>query len=138
MAKSKKPAAKETDSLSFDFIKSNYFRVIHMDGAFGGLSPNGTQIHMAIWNERRALPKRVVHPLKDGTLGMEDMAKRDVRPAHVREVEVDVVMDLETATHLRIWLDDKIRQLQNLQQEALARMTKETVKPKSNGSKIKG
>ena len=27
--------------VEFDFIKSNFFRVIKADGAFGGVAPNG-------------------------------------------------------------------------------------------------
>ena len=41
--------------VEFDFIKSNFFRVIKADGAFGGVAPNGA-IHMQIFSERQPIP----------------------------------------------------------------------------------
>ena len=49
--------------LEFDFIKSNFFRVIKADGAFGGISPNGS-IHMALYSERSAIPTKTFHSLE--------------------------------------------------------------------------
>ena len=64
--------------LSFDFIKSNYFRVICVDGAFGGVSPTGRSVHMAIYSERRPLPRKTVHSIEeDGDLGDEVKDNRE-------------------------------------------------------------
>jgi hypothetical protein len=95
--------------IRFDFIKSNFFRVVRADGAFGGLAPNGV-IHMAIYSERQPIPKSVVHSLDDGLLGPEDRSRREGRKSIVREVEVDVALDINQALVLRNWLDDKIVQ----------------------------
>ncbi len=98
--------------IAFDFIKSNYFRVISVDGAFGGLSLSGRTINMAIYSERRPIPKRVVTSVKpDGFLGDEVKDKRDERDAIVRELEANLVFDLSTAIAIRGWLDDKITQM---------------------------
>ena len=40
--------------MEFHFEKSNFFRVIHVDGAFGGISP-GTQ--MATAHSKKGCPK---------------------------------------------------------------------------------
>ena len=105
-------AATETPPrLRFDLIKSNFFRVIHSDGAWGGITPQG-KIHMAFYNERPAIPKQVTHEVTaEGNLGAEIADERIARDAIVREVEVEVIMDLETAKRLREWLDDKIQRL---------------------------
>jgi hypothetical protein len=101
------------DEISFDFIKSNYFRVIAVEGAFGGLSPSARNIHMAIYSERRPIPRTTVHTVsKDGVLGAEERDKRDERSSYVREIEADLVMDLPTAISTRQWLDDKIMQIE--------------------------
>jgi hypothetical protein len=71
--KAKKRTPKPPKELVFDYIKSNLFRVIPIDGAFGGLSPNGREIRMALFNERRPIPQKTIHPLTaDGTLLPEE------------------------------------------------------------------
>ena len=100
---------KVPDRIKFDYIKSNLFRVIHADGAVGGISPKAT-IHFAFYSERSPIPKQTVFPVnEDGTLGQEIKDERVVRDAIVREVEVDVVMDLNTANSFLKWLEEKIK-----------------------------
>lgn len=65
-----------TGELEFHFEKANSFRVIHVDGAFGGVSPGSRLIHMAVFSERTPLPKMVVHLAENGVLGAEVMEKR--------------------------------------------------------------
>src|SRR5205807_2031151 len=96
-----------------DFIKSNFFRVIKADGAFGGLTGNGS-LHMALYSERSSIPTKLVHRVVDGQLGPEIREKRKGRKAIVREVEVDVTMDIAQAVLLRNWLDEKIAQFQQV------------------------
>ena len=105
---------KAPTEIVFDFIKSNYFRVVRADGVFGGLAPSGA-IHMGVYSERSAIPKQIVHSIVEGgQLGPELKDKRVVRSAIVREVEVDVVLDIAQAMTLRQWLDDKVEQYQKL------------------------
>jgi hypothetical protein len=98
-------------SVKFDFIKSNFFRVVYANGAYGGLSPYG-EIRMAIYNDRAPIPKRTKQLVTtEGKLGDEVIESRVQRDAIVREVEVDIVMTLDTARAMRSWLDDKIQKL---------------------------
>ena len=111
----KKAAAKAKpkipSTLEFDYIKSRFFRVISIDGAFGGVSPNGKTIHMAVYTERRAIPTKTVHPIADGVVQKEDPSLRQSRIANIREVEADIALSLETAVALQTWLQEKIEQL---------------------------
>ena len=94
--------------LRFHFIKSNSFRVVHADGAYGGITPHG-YIHMALFNERIPIPQETEHIIgPDGTLGDEVEESRIARTGVIREVEVDVIMNLNTATALYDWLEKKI------------------------------
>ena len=114
-------AAEDAESrrISIRYIKSNSFRVIHADGAWGGLTPH-LKIQMALYSERTAIPRSVVHvPGPDGTLGEE--ISKELRSDLVREVEADVIMDLNVAIALRDWLDTRIRVLQQAMEEAKAR-----------------
>jgi hypothetical protein len=107
----------ESGEIKFDYIKSNYFRVLHIDGAWGGVTPK-LMIRMAVFNERSAIPKEVVQQVNaEGNLGDEIIEKRIARDAIVREVEADLVMDLPTAKSLMYWLQDKIDAVESILKE---------------------
>ena len=69
---------KPPKEIEFDFIKSNLFRVIRGDGAFGGIAPGGA-IHMSIYSERHPIPTKTVHKLEGGQLGPELRDRREGR-----------------------------------------------------------
>src|SRR5262245_36343231 len=107
-----KPTVVSGKELQFHFEKGSYFRVIHVDGAFGGISPGSQLLHMAVFNERQPLPKSITHQMDHGKLGPEIMDKREGRSGIFREVEADLVMNVDTAIAIRAWLDEKIVQIQ--------------------------
>lgn len=99
----------------FDYIKSNYFRVIHVDGMFGGNSPRAGTIQMAVWNERWPIPRQMVHEIEqDGKIGTEIPMERLTRNAIVREVEAQFLMDIGTARAMSDWLREKIAELEKV------------------------
>ncbi|NQU08599.1 MAG: hypothetical protein HQ583_08560 [Candidatus Abyssubacteria bacterium] len=105
----------DAQEIRFDYIKGNFFRVIHVDGVFGGNSPQGN-IRMCVWNERWPIPQQMVYELKEGgVLGKEK--NRITRGAVVREVEADLVMDVETAKRIKAWLEDKIEKASQDEEE---------------------
>ena len=100
----------------FDYLKSAHFRVIYATGAIGGLTPEGN-IHFALYNERPAIPRQMVHPLQDtGTLGDEIPERRVSREGIIREMEVDVILSREAAERLVGWLQVKIDELKKRSQ----------------------
>ena len=106
----------EQQEIQFRYMKSHLFRVIHADGAWGGISPRGN-IHMSLYNERGALPdtsKLVIDPNGRVIKPEEAQSSGDI----IREVECDVVFDLGTAISLRRWLDEKIKDVQGLVEQA--------------------
>lgn len=130
----RKAPAHMPKELGFDFIKSNFFRVISTAGAFGGIAPNGS-IHMAVYSERQALPTKIVHTVIGNQLGPEIMSKRQSRNAIVREVEADLVFDLNQAIAMRQWLDEKIASLNAIQQTMAGRPSDPVSAPKKLPSK---
>ncbi len=95
--------------VKFDFIKSQYFRVIHADGAIGGVTPAGL-IHFALYSERAAIPRQITHLLNpDKTLGERVFEETVAREAIVREMDVDVILSIAFAENLRKWLGEKIK-----------------------------
>lgn len=106
----------EPNRVTYHYIKSNHFRVAHADGVWGGVTPHGT-IHANFYSERGPIPSRIVHEIRDGSIGPEVIEEREVKSGPVREVEVGVVMDLATAKAFRDWLDEKIQGLQQALEE---------------------
>ncbi len=98
------------DKLRFHYIKSNEFRVVHVDGAHGGLTPQGG-IWVGIYSERLPIPESVVHSLQGVNLGPELREERKGKDGVVREVEVGLAMDLTVAERLYEWLGIKINEL---------------------------
>lgn len=108
----------------FKYVKSNFFRVIHADGAWGGLSPRG-DIHISFYNERAAIPDS-----SSFTVAEEGIVKPEqftTSSKLVREIEADIIVDLLTAKSLHNWLANKIEALESLIQEA-QKEQKEAVK----------
>jgi len=110
----KKPVeSKEKKTIDFDYIKSNQFRVIHADGIHGGVSPNGCFIQMAFFSERAPIPKRETFNLGADKLG--DKIATEQRDAVVREVEVELLMNIGTAKSICKWINEKITQIEDIQ-----------------------
>ena len=95
----------------FEYARDSMFRSTHADGFIGGLTPNG-QVHIAFFSERPVLPKRHVFRLNpDGSLGAEVPNEKAASESITREMQVDVLITVQTAEGLRNWLDQYIRNL---------------------------
>ncbi len=93
--------------------KSNFYRVVHADGVYGGGTPTPGNIMMTFYSHRVPFPEKT---LNDGR-GNEIVSKRDAKSGIEQEYEVSLVISLETAKLLRIWLNDTIRNTEVLLQE---------------------
>lgn len=110
MAEQKKGNGDSLPHLTFHYLKSTQYRVIHVDGAIGGPTPSGF-IHISMYNERSAIPREQTFPVtKDGVLG--DVVQTVSRDGIVREMEVDAIMSLSTAKSLKDWLTRNINKLE--------------------------
>jgi len=68
---------------------------------------------MAIYNERPAIPREMVHEINpDGALGEVIRGETVSRNGIVREMEVDVLMSAESARSIIGWLEDQIKHLE--------------------------
>lgn len=97
------------NSIPFHFIKSVHYVEVPVHGAFGGVTPTGDGIFMAVFSERLAIPKTIVHPVSDANeLQPEDRSARDAKEGIVRTVHAGMHMSIAQATALRQWLDEKL------------------------------
>jgi hypothetical protein len=65
--------------INFDLEKSRLFRVIHVDGAIGDISPGNSFIHMSVFSERAPIPRVMVNSISGGIMGRELVEKRVFR-----------------------------------------------------------
>jgi hypothetical protein len=100
------------NEIKFDYIKSNQFRVIHVDGAHGGVTPRGL-IQMAFFSERVPIPKRETYSLEQGKLGQRKEVEQ--RDAIIREVEVETLLDVKVAKVIVRWLGERITKAEKVE-----------------------
>ena len=112
--------------VAFDYIKGANFRIVRADGAIGGITPPG-QIHFALYSERHPIPRRLVHTLDDeGKLSAPIKSETVSRDAIVREVEVDVFLNIEAAKGLYDWLGSKIDEWHERHDSGIAMIQEES------------
>lgn len=100
--------------IAFHYLKTYNYRTYHVDGIFGGPTPNGN-IYMELFVERMPTPREVHHKVnQDGTLGEE--IQRAGKEGLVREIEAGLVFDLATAEQIQKWLSNKIDILKQRQE----------------------
>lgn len=92
------------------FVKSTLFRVIHADGVWFGGDPNGN-MHLTFFNERQPIPEKVVATF-DRQGVVEDISQRTVKDGVEREIEVDVVLSLQTAIFINKTLGENLKNIE--------------------------
>lgn len=99
-------------TVEFHFIKSKDFRVIHVDGATGTVTPN-RYIQMALFNERVPIPQKSVLNLSSAIESKDKATEKisESKKGVIREVEIEAIMDLSTAEALHEWLGSQIKSL---------------------------
>lgn len=101
----------ETPSkLHFTYIKSNLFRVVHADGLVGSITPKN-DLFLSFYNERSPLPDSLAFEITpEGRLGKEIVEDRKIQTEGIlREMEVGIVIDMELASNLVLWLTNMIQ-----------------------------
>jgi hypothetical protein len=103
-------------SIKFHFIKSNFFRVVHADGAIGGLTPS-RQIFISLYSERAAIP-RVVEMAISPEGGLGDEISRIGKKGLVRELEMGIVLNAYAAEQLIKALQESVKALKESKRES--------------------
>lgn len=102
--------------ITYHYIKSNFFRVIHADGVIGGVTPAGN-VHLAFYSERPAIPqmmKAAVTP--EGKLG--ETIGSSGKAGIAREMDVDVQLSRQAVIQLRDWLSERIVEIEKASEMA--------------------
>jgi hypothetical protein len=109
----KTDAAIPSGELPVYYVKSNYHRVVHVDGVYGGCSPTLGNIVMTVFSHRVPLPDKAVNDAG----GNEIREKRVVKYGIENELEASLVLELNTARIIRDWLDSTIKNAEALVQK---------------------
>jgi len=104
-------------SVKFHYLKSNLFRVIHVDGAIGGVTPT-RNIFVSVFSQRGALPRFIEQGvLPDGKLGAE--VAREGKEGIVREMEIGLTISQDVAKDLAQFLLDQVKLLEQSRLEGM-------------------
>lgn len=111
MAKAKSKKSTLPKEINIHYIKTSSYRTYHVDGAYGGLTPKG-DLYCEFFVERQVTPQSVVHEVEnDGRLGK--MKKKIGEDGFIRQIECGISLDINTATALKGWLEEKIHEYNN-------------------------
>lgn len=109
-----KPPEVSGVEIPINYYKSNFHRVIHADGIYGGATPTPGDIIVHVYSHRLPIPERAMN----GQDGNEIIVKRVIRPGIDREVEASFVMNLEMAKSMCKWLEARIKYVEDIQQKS--------------------
>lgn len=104
------PAEAPNRPVRFFYEKGSLFRVIHVDGAHGGIAPSGKYLAMSLFSERRPIPQEQVFEIQDDGRLSNRPSDSKSREGVFREVEVCAMMDLSVARALHDWLGARLKE----------------------------
>lgn len=105
------------DEITFQYVKNSLCRVIHVDGVWGGITPQGN-IHMSFFSEQATTPNTIKY--EQSEQGILKELSREVAiggNAFTREIDVQAVVSLSTARAIVVWLNTRIAILEQSEQE---------------------
>ena len=99
-----------TQEVVLDYIKGQFFRVVHADGIIGGSTPQG-QLHIAFYSERPPIPKRTVHQVSaGGALGSPNSRKNGRARLH-RHSQTG---SFQVAEQFYLWLGQRLDEMKKV------------------------
>lgn len=125
------PKPKQT--IVVTYRPSPRFRVIKVDGAWGGATPR-LDIQMAVYSERLAIPDFEELDISgDGPLKSIRIEHTTTGP--IREVEAMLSMSVPVARSLAMWLTEKADSLEKALQEAMTKDAEVKIEEPVNNDK---
>jgi hypothetical protein len=101
--------AKKTVQVDFHYIKTNNYKTHYANGIFGGITPRG-ELQMDFFVERQVIPQIDTYEVTGSQIGK--LIKTSGKKGIVREIEVGIVMNIETAISFQKWLNERIEVFQ--------------------------
>jgi len=104
--------------ITFKYIFKDDYNPTYINGAFGGINPQG-EIVANFYLERIALPNSTTQIVEEnGSLGdIVQKDPKDLDESCVRFIQYGIIMNLDTAKQLKKWLEDNIKNLEELKKK---------------------
>ena len=99
----------EPDRISISFEKSPQHFSAPVNGAWGGLTPDGQEVVAALYQERGTIPDIIEVEVEEGLADLSQ-GERISRGDILREVQATFVMSPEAAQRIGEWLLEKSQQ----------------------------
>lgn len=113
---------KNDTSITFTYKHSKAFRVIKVDGAWGGATPR-LDIQMAVYSERLAIPDFQEFAITDeGQLAPAPNHTEHQTKGPIREVEAMMSMSIPVARSIAAWLNSKADEIEGAIQAEMKRV----------------
>lgn len=112
MADEQKTDLERPKQLGIHYQRSRHYRTVHVDGAQVGVTPR-LQVQFTLFSDQKPMPEFVLHEIgQDGNLGKQ--IEEVVKEGFIREVEINVVMDVTTASSLVNVLQTTLKNIETL------------------------
>lgn len=105
--------------VTFKYTKSVLCRVIHVDGAWGGITPQG-YIQLDLYSEKHEVPDSQAYDVleKDSNPQKSILKQKQlVQRGMNREVEVEVIFSPQVARALKTWLEERLAMIEAAEQK---------------------
>lgn len=103
------PASSKKNVFEVEYHTTTNFETRLTTGAYGGVTAQGL-INVNFYIDRNAIPEKTAHE-PDGQGLMQEVAKKGFEGV-VREVHSGIIMDLNTAKNVVMWLQTHINHLE--------------------------
>src|ERR1700687_2033431 len=117
MSDEKESDSNSANKIGFYYQRSRHYRTIHADGAQFGVTPRGA-VQFTLFSDQKPMPEFELHRVTpEGNIGevIEQVTKQG---AVIREVEVNIVMDVPTITEFLNALQKVLAQIKSIQEQA--------------------
>ena len=119
MADEKTSDSEQPKEIGVYYQRSRHYRTIHVDGAQIGITPRG-QIQFTLFSDQKPMPEYVLHEITpEGNLG--GSREEVVKQGFIREVEVNVIMDVSATTQFVNVMQTTLNQFAEIQKQQKAK-----------------
>ena len=96
--------------IRFTYNRSNYYREIISNGAFGGITPD-LDIHVSLFSQHHAdFVEQIFELTEKGTVGPEISGEQPDIKTIAREIEIGITMNIPAALQLARWLQARVQE----------------------------
>jgi hypothetical protein len=104
------------EKIEYHYQKTPTYRTIHADGAHGGPTARG-YLAITFYSERSSIPRKGERNVSVGDDGEPKLGKEKVTETLggvMRQLEATVMLDINAARELAIWVNRQVAQLEDL------------------------